>query len=235
MPAKQFAGVDGCRAGWLAAVTSGRSTYIALYSSVRDLLEALPGHVVLIDMPVGLPREPRRLEGLARQNMFGQKSSVFSVPCRQAVNAKSYERAQALNRRHYGKGISKQSFYICPKIREVDRELRRRIEAGEDVAASIFESHPELSFQQLAGGVLPSKKSAEGGQVRVEILQRLLPGVDKAIEKARDLYPVSAVAHDDILDALVLLAVARGKTKVLQHADDVDPHGLPIRMLVPAP
>ena len=43
------------------------------------------------------------------------------------------------------------------------------------------------------------------------MLQRLLPGVVQAIEKARDLYRVSAVADDDMLDALVLLAVARGK------------------------
>jgi len=52
-----------------------------------------------------------------------RKSSIFPVPCREAVYAETYEKACEVNKLLTGKLISKQAWNIVPKIRDVDRFL----------------------------------------------------------------------------------------------------------------
>lgn len=50
----------------------------------------------------------------------GRGSSVFPVPCRQAVHSETYHEASKINKEVLGRGLSKQGWGIVPKIREVD-------------------------------------------------------------------------------------------------------------------
>lgn len=56
---RQIVGVDGCKAGWLAAIaTVGdiATPRLAIFSDIAALLEALaPDALIAIDMPIGLP------------------------------------------------------------------------------------------------------------------------------------------------------------------------------------
>ena len=104
-------GVDGCRGGWLIAKTEGeRGNFSSLsLSVVPALAEALrekATQLVLIDMPKGLLSDKaRKIEGLARQLLKGQASTVFNVPVVDAVFAGDYQDASAINYRMTGKTL----------------------------------------------------------------------------------------------------------------------------------
>jgi predicted RNase H-like nuclease len=196
-------GIDGCRGGWVVA--SYDLMTVQIIQQIDKILEFARGSVFLIDIPVGLPSRAqpvRTCETQARRLLPAKrKSSVFGVPCREALRARTYERANALNREVLGKGLSLQSWFICPKIREVDTFLVEQKTFG----SRVRECHPELAFQFLNRG-LPlqhGKKSAEGRQERLRILQSL----DSRSEElfATPLQHASAHASkDDVLDALCL-------------------------------
>jgi predicted RNase H-like nuclease len=59
----------------------------------------------------------------ARRILKARKSSIFPVPCREAVYMESYEKACEVNEKLTGKRISKQAWNIIPKIRDVDSFL----------------------------------------------------------------------------------------------------------------
>ena len=62
--------------------------------------------LVLIDMPKGLLSDKaRKVEGLARQLLKGQASTVFNVPVVDAVFAGDYQDASAINYRMTGKNF----------------------------------------------------------------------------------------------------------------------------------
>ena len=79
--------------------------------------------LILIDIPIGLKTggSGERLSDLgARSILKARKSSIFPVPCREAIYAKTYKEACEVNERLTGKRISKQAWNIVPKIRDVD-------------------------------------------------------------------------------------------------------------------
>ena len=114
-------GVDGCRGGWVA---SSAEEPILFFQTFEEILEKYENKIILIDLPLGLPETERDLDRSARQSFDVQPSSLFSVPCRDAIYAGSYEEACELNEKKTGKKISKQVWNIGPKIREVDTCLR---------------------------------------------------------------------------------------------------------------
>jgi predicted RNase H-like nuclease len=148
---------------------------------------------------------------------------VFSVPSRAAVQAADYAEACriALATSDPPRALSRQLFNIMPRIREVDAALR----ADPAAAARVFESHPELAFCRLNGGVPPPpKKTAEGVAAR----RLLLVGAGLA---AADRPPRGA-GIDDVLDALACATVARrlhhGEAQSFPDRPPRDAHGLPI-------
>lgn len=67
-----------------------------------------------------------RPDGEARHYLSGRGSCLFNTPCRQAVYVDDYREASDINRMILGKGLSKQSFSISNRIREIDLLLERQ-------------------------------------------------------------------------------------------------------------
>jgi predicted RNase H-like nuclease len=99
-------------------------------------------------------------------------------------------------------GLSKQSWFLFKKIKEVDDFLKLQNRP------QVFESHPELVFQTMKGGAIEFKKSTrEGLAERIGLL--LMHGfnekfINQFIGKKSKLYK-----DDDFLDACSLLWSAR--------------------------
>ncbi len=185
-------GVDGCRGGWVAAVVIDArlvtmrcaTSFMALFDEVEALLAARAGatlrpdagaHVSapwLIDMPMGLTWDgDRGLEAMLRRELpTGRKSSVFPVPARAALAAHDYADACARNQQACGRKLSRQTWNIVTKIRELDDCLRKQVHVRE----RCIESHPEACFHALsADAALGRKRMSEGRSARLALLARL--------------------------------------------------------------
>lgn len=219
-------GVDGCRSGWvIIEYRSGQ--YQWHISPTLDPLNALAqADYLFVDMPIGLAdTEPRRCEQAARQFLGrGFSSSVFPVPCRDTLDATDYPAANALNRALSGRGLSKQSWFLFPKIRELDALLR----APSALRAKVREAHPEVAFAALNGEPLKhKKKTSEGFQERLDLLQRLQPQAANIAEAILSQTRRAACAADDIADALCLALMPRaGRLCTLPESPDLDRTGL---------
>ncbi|MGA1498663.1 MAG: DUF429 domain-containing protein, partial [Steroidobacteraceae bacterium] len=198
-----LAGIDGCPAGWVAAIQADTEVELRLASRLKDLVAGLPARSLLaIDMPIGLPEAgPRECDVLARRRLGAARgASVFAAPVRAALNARDYATALARHRRADGRGLSRQAFNILPKIREVDRLLASR----PNLRRRMIEVHPESSFAQWNGGApIPAgKKTREGRQQRSHLVDTRWPGLREAFLA---LTLRREVAEDDILDAFAAL------------------------------
>lgn len=199
-----FAGVDGCRSGWVAVVLSARrfrrASFHPTFALVMDALDG--AQVIGVDMPLGLlHRGSREADAAARSFLRGRASSVFDAPVRSVLRAGDHATASQRSRERTGKGLSKQSFNLIPKIREVDA-------FADD--ERIHEVHPEVSFQLLAGEALPSKKTWGGMRARMRLLA-------KAGIEVPELDAIRDVGIDDVLDAAVVAwsarRIARGRSR----------------------
>jgi predicted RNase H-like nuclease len=202
------AGVDGCRGGWLVilyAIAEHAKLPVRVLShfcTEFKLVLDLPQRpiAIAVDMPIGLleqavpggrdcDREARALLGRPRA------SSVFSPPARPALRARSYSEVAGLN----GAGLSKESFNILPKIREIDAVLSATDQRR------VFEVHPELVFAQLAGAPLAhSKKTIAGRRERSRLLRTVYGGMLPNHARVRLAHGLRHVALDDVFDACVL-------------------------------
>src|ERR1700758_1845574 len=103
------AGVDGCRAGWVAfkVEVSSFTTSVEVVDLPTWLRERPPDLACLgIDIPIGLLDGPRACDKAARK-LLGQPRgrSVFPVPCRAALGAQSYAEASSTNRQKAARGL----------------------------------------------------------------------------------------------------------------------------------
>lgn len=98
--------------------------------------------------------------------------------------------------------MSIQAFLITSKIREVDGALQ-----DSPHAIRVHEVHPEVSFARMNGNVplTHSKKTLDGRNSRIALLDRELPGVAAQLVANRRRRTVAA---DDVLDALATLWTA---------------------------
>jgi len=215
----QAIGIDGCKGGWIMASLQHNQLELSLKTAVDGIWEQVRDHqAVLIDIPIGLLEgengQSARLCDIEARKMLGKRaSSIFPVPCRQAVYvdppAKEtgwyshwHQAVNQLNKAHLGKGLPIQSLGIVSKIREVDECLQLH-----KAAQSVFlEAHPEWCFKLLKGqGLVHSKKTEEGQQERIAILGNYIEQFTKS-EAASYFkqFQRSKVAKDDILDAICL-------------------------------
>lgn len=121
-----YLGADGCRGGWIVCLLNHGELRVARYDSVEAIVNEYPKFdAFLIDMAVGLrSREDQlRPDDLARKELGARASSVFPIPCRQAVYAGTEEEQKQANTRVFGKSLAKQTINIIPKIRELDEFL----------------------------------------------------------------------------------------------------------------
>jgi len=211
-----LAGVDGCRAGWLAVFLrpDGEAAHMRVVTHFSEIATALEAPVAIaVDIPIGLPERTgyggRAAENAIRPLLGARQSSVFSVPSRAAIAATDYRQACtiALATSQPPRKISRQLFNIAPKIREVDECLR----ADATLAARAFEVHPELAFWRLNGDrALTQPKKVKSRPFGAGLAQRrdllIAAGLPRALVETD---PPQGAAADDLLDALACAVVAR--------------------------
>lgn len=204
--ARRAVGVDGCRAGWIAASTEGD---VALHATFADLLRAEPRSFVAVDVPIGLLSEgrtgDRACDREARKLLGPPRASVFPPPLRTRLHAK--ERPPEM---------SAQSFGILPRVAEVDALMDPTLQAR------VVEAHPEWAFALLAGRPMRHpKRTPEGARERRRALRDVVPVPAS---------PPRGAAPDDLLDACVLAWTARraaeGRSLRVPATPPVDSRGL---------
>jgi predicted RNase H-like nuclease len=194
-----------------------------------------PGSRIFVDIPIGLRDESgvaRLCDQQARRLLSPLRtSSIFSAPIRPITRIKDYWQANTESRRLSGKGLSKQSYSITPKIHEVDQLMNSHEKARE----MIREVHPEVCFYGLAGRrpMRHGKKTWAGFSERLMLLASLQPELEQVVETALARYPRKVVAPDDILDALVCAVTARleGHWRTVPAVPEIDSKGLPMEMV----
>lgn len=191
----RVAGADVCRKGWVAVLYDGSTAEVCVFPDFESLWDELRAEVrlVLADIPIGLPAAKRRSCDVMARRLLGwpRSSSIFPVPCRQAVYASSYREASMLSLKLTGRRLSLQSWNICARIREVDALLLECRRAREKVR----ETHPEVCFAGLAGRAMRhSKRSEAGREERRRVLRRWCGSAEAADVPAHDLLDALAAA-----------------------------------------
>ena len=230
-----FVGVDGCKAGWIAIALAGTGEHSHLVApAIADVARVYPTSLMLVDVPIGLrddtPAE-RKCDVEARARLGPRASSVFPAPSRGALDIPDYAAASAENHRRTGRRLSKQTFAILPKIREVDEYLRVSWATGPVVR----EMHPEVCFWALAGRPMKHAKStAEGAAERVDALARHLPGAARIVAEITATHRRTALRRDDVIDALggaVTAQLSGGMLRTLPDVPEKDGRGLRMEMV----
>lgn len=190
------AGVDGCRAGWIAFKVELPSlvTSVAVID-LPSLLKNRPSDLAFlaIDIPIGLLYRPRRCDIEARERLgWPRRASVFPPPCRAALLAETHAEASAVNREKTHKGLSKQAWGIARKIKQVDDAMTPECQQW------AFEVHPEVCFWALNGErpMEHNKKTKQGAAERIAFLRPVFPEIERHLADRPPL-----VGADDLLDA----------------------------------
>lgn len=228
-------GVDGCRGGWIAAIIDRDELRIEKYSSMEEMISRYPVFdEFLIDMVIGFPDtvNDMRPDTLARKIVVPRTSTIFPVPCRDAVYAATEKEQIVCNQKALGKSLAKQSMAIIPKMKELDAFLNEN-----DMYKNVIkESHPEVCFARMNGSVVMSKKSEKDGMLeRINILKNYVPVVSETLilQKTKQ-YKCNA---DDIVDAVCLAVTAnlnlQGKAEPIPAKPQKDRMGLEMQMIIP--
>ena len=229
-------GIDACKGGWFyVALKPSGKVECGVCEMVADLVrKAEETDRLFIDIPIGLPhgREERACDRKAREKLGSPRGcSVFRTPVRKALSATCYDEAKRFSREETCKAVTKQTFAIMPKIKEVD-DLLRRCEKARRIVSEV---HPEICFWSLAGEspMCHSKKKREGRRERLEVLKSVFPSACAEFERIRKCYPCSKVAPDDILDAMAAAVTARADQRDLRTlpSPEADCLGLSMKMV----
>ena len=244
------AGLDGCRAGWVAAVAlrappGGESTALRRFATIDDAVRwwedatvgVGPRPPMAIDMPIGLParHEPRACDVQARRRLGRRWMCVFAPPDRELLGHDFAAAREIVHRRRAADPArsyavaTHETVNIAPKIAGVDRVLR----ASPGRADWLIEVHPELSFRTLAGEDLAPKRSSGGAACRRALVAARFPDAPQRLDAVR--WRRREVGADDLLDAYAALwtaqrFVAGVHTELGDGARDA--YGLPQRIIV---
>lgn len=240
--------MDGCRAGWIVCLRDvdgrGRLTGASRFlfrETFAEIVALRPRPAITaVDMPMGFAdaaeRGGRACERAARALLPGKSSSVFAVPARAMLAARSYPEALRLNRASGpdAPGLSKQAWHLFGKLNEVDACLTPHRQRR------IIEAHPELAFARLNVGapVLSRKRAADGARERLRLLARAGFGeLQNAWAEARSTFGLrrTDAADDDAWDAAAVCRTAwlalRGEATALpQGKTPRDARGLTMRI-----
>lgn len=200
-------GIDSCKKGWTAFWQDSCGGYG--YAVYRDIASLMVKHddadYLFIDIPIGLPEseaeQALRPDRQLRQRLKGKGSSVFNVPCRQAVyECFDKQAAREQNIKILHKSLSEQSLGFAPKLKQVDEFLR----AKPQYIGKLRESHPEYCFAVLNGGKpLLSKKSEDSGFLeRKQLLEKYFPQAAEVLQKIRSSEGKQVL--NDFVDAMAL-------------------------------
>lgn len=236
-PTTWIAGVDGCPGGWLVVLRSvdsdaaPRALIAPTFAEVLALPEA--PRVIAVDIPIGLAERSgiggRAADIAARSRLGARKSSVFAVPARAAVMATEYRDACAIALAHSDppRKVSKQSFNIFAKIREVDRLMTPALQDR------VVECHPETAFWAMNGEApldAPKKVKSRPYPPGLALRRKLLAatGLPPAFLETR--FRAAEAGPDDLLDACACawtaLRVLRGIAHRFPEKPPLDGQGL---------
>ena len=232
-----YIGVDGCKGGWIAAVLDHADFRVEKYDSIETFVNRYPKFdAFLIDMAIELcdRDDQHRPDKAAKEELKSKASSVFPVPCRQAVYETTEEKQKEANKCVLEKSLAKQSIAIIPKIREVDKFLSSHPEYKN----VILESHPELAFSRLSGQVLLSRKREFlGFSERSYILSEYLGDSKDLLKKLSSKVKELGCAMDDVADASCMAVTAAMKAhdicETIPAKPEKDNTGLLMQMTVP--
>lgn len=237
-----YLGLDGCRAGWVAARLNPPQGGVSfgLFASFQQAVQAHADcREIWVDIPIGLSGGGlvRRLDAAMRAALKARKSSVFPAPSRAVLAAESYRQARELEQQNHARSLSAQAYNLIPKIREVDDFLQTH----PDWRERVFESHPELCFQRLNGDapLTHRKEEAAGWEERAALLENWLGVIREIVLSFLQTVRRSQVQPDDALDALGLAAAARlnqgERSHFLRQPEECDSTGIPLRIACPPP
>ncbi|OYR57950.1 DUF429 domain-containing protein [Halorubrum halodurans] len=248
-----YVGVDWASRGWLTVAIDDGEWTARMSPSIHSVwFDHHDAESILVDVPIGLPESERRGCDRGAKEFLGsdRARSVFWTPCRDAVEADTYDDARRANRDARDDSLSSQVWGLIPRIREVDRLLRDVTEARK----TMLESHPEVCFEAFAEEGLPSKHEDDGLSRRRELLEGTDASADGVydgfVERYIDGQPpwarrIGNANRDDLLDAMVLALAAKVADgdfeRVLDHAEDGvesiprDEAGLPMQIVYADP
>ena len=183
--------------------------------SFADVLALRPA-AIAVDMPIGLADAgPRACDVEVRRRLGPRRGSVFPAPIRAVLEEVTYAGALAAGRAHDGRGMSKQSFHLLPKVRELDAIATRARQR------TLVECHPELCFTMLRGGTPCEhpKRTPAGRAERLAALRTVFADVEEHLAAPR-----RGAKPDDVLDAFATAWTARrvvvgGAERIGGHRD----------------
>jgi predicted RNase H-like nuclease len=231
-------GVDSCKTSWFAiALKDNGDPEANCFRNISELWDRYKkASMILVDIPIGLldkGNEERKCDKEARAKLKSPRaSSVFPAPCRRAIREEDYNKAKEINKDKTEKGLTKQTFAIMSKIRDVDNFLLNNKAAR----SRIKETHPEICFWALSGHpMVHSKKKSEGQNERIKVLESVYSRANDIFTCAKSTYRRKEVAIDDILDALAAAVTAmlgyQNGFETLPQEPERDSQGLPMQML----
>jgi predicted RNase H-like nuclease len=236
------AGIDGCRAGWVAAIArADTTTELRLFADLGAVVRWRQGDagaaVVGVDVPMGLPPRagPRPCDRDARRELGPRWMCVFAPPDRALLGLDFAAAREVVRRRRRADPtgdhpvMTHQTITIAPRIAEADRVLRADPRRQE----WLVEVHPELSFRTLSDAPLEPKRTSTGAARRLALIAAQFPDARKRLGGRT--WPRAEVAPDDLLDAYAVLwtalRVARGPGHHRELGDgERDAHGLCMRI-----
>lgn len=133
------------------------------------------------------------------------------------------------SKQNCGKKISKQTFAILPRIRDVDIILRE----SPILLESVYEVHPEVSFVHWNGGrpLQHPKKSGFGFIERIKLVEKVFGSSPNYV---RGVVPRNQATDDDILDAFAALWTAQrihqGTAVKICEKDERDIYRFPMQI-----
>jgi len=231
-----IAGIDGCPGGWLLISKDIATGQIIskILTRINDVISLDPRpDIITIDIPIGLTDSgPRECDLEARRQLGKPRSnSVFPAPIRPTLVAESYEQACQIGQNLDGRKLSKQTWSILPKIKEVDLFMR----LDPLTQGWIREVHPEVCFWLWNGlsSMDYNKKKAEGRAERENLV----------VAHFRERYTAAKLSlrggrysYDDLLDAFAALWSAEriytGRDMVLPPNPPEDSYGLRMEIVV---
>jgi predicted RNase H-like nuclease len=229
-PMSVVAGIDGCRGGWLCLVLNlengGLEPRVLSRIDEVSALDPRPD-LVMIDIPIGLVHSGPRPCDLEARRLLGRprSSSVFPAPIRPVLAAESYAEACSTGMTTEGKKLSRQSWAILGKVREVDAFIR----SSPGYQGWIREVHPEVSFW-CWNSLTPMKYRKKSTQGFVEREKLIIENFREAYLQLRTALPRGRYGRDDLMDAFAALWTAervhRGKVLVIPADPPLDEVGL---------
>ena len=228
-------GVDGCKGGWVAAILKQGNLIVEKFSTINDIVNHYPEFdEIIVDMIIGLPsnKDHVRPDTYARRIIKERASTVFTSPCRQAINAKTKADAYMENERVLGKKFTPLTLGIFPKILELDSFFTD----NPQYKNIIKESHPEVCFAKLNGRTMLSKKiDIDGILERINLLSQYIPELNH--NKLTILSKSIKCKIDDIIDAICLSVTAnlaaQGYYETIPNDPMIDETGLYMQMIIP--